>query len=551
MPVRREAGLRTLIAIILLLSLGAAALQPGETAPAGDSIRQQDLRADLFYLASGAMQGRLSGTHTNNLAAEFIKSRFERMGLKPANGTFYQRYHLMSATLGDENLLEVIESDNARLRKKPGQDYYPLSFSASGVVRGSLVWAGFGIAAPEHSYDDYRGDRVRGKIVLALDHEPGERDAASPFDGLVPSESATSLRKALAAQERGAAAILFVQDVHNHPEASNFEAAALAYWPEKPRRVPSFTLASWAEKVRIPAAQISPALAAILIRGSNRTLEDLSKAAESATGATPIPLPGPEVALTATVNRHVSAERNVVGMLDGADARLKDEVVIVCAHFDHEGADGSQVWAGADDDGSGTVGLIEIAEAFSIAARAGQRPRRSLLFAAWNSEERGLLGAWAYTEKPLRPLENTVAVLNMDMIGRNEEVPEGGGSRFLGIEVQSADSNRNTLNILGFSRSADMKAEVEKANQGFGLELKMRLDNHVSNLLARSDHWPFLQRGVPALFFHTGLHPDYHTPSDRPEKINYPKLEKIVRLVHQMSWNLAQQDSRPKLNKPM
>ena len=173
-----------------------------------------------------------------------------------------------------------------------------------------------------------------------------------------------------------------------------------------------------------------------------------------------------------------------------------------------------------------------------------------MLFACWGSEERGpLLGAWAYTENPTFPLAQTAAVLNMDMIGRNEEVQVGGGPRFNGLEIQTAESNRNAVNILGYSRHPELSAAVERANRsavGIGLELKMRYDNNSSNLLRRSDQWPFLQNGVPALWFHSGLHPDYHTQYDRPEKINYEKMERVARLVHQSSWVIANQDGRPK-----
>jgi Zn-dependent M28 family amino/carboxypeptidase len=227
---------------------------------------------------------------------------------------------------------------------------------------------------------------------------------------------------------------------------------------------------------------------------------------------------------------------------------LRDELVIVCAHFDHNGADGSRIFNGADDNGSGAVGLLDIAEAYVLAARAGQHPRRSVLFAAWNSEERGLLGAWAYTEDPIRPLDRTVAVLNMDMIGRNEEVPEGGGPRFRGLDAQTAESNANATNLIGTTRSASLKTAVERANAGIGLTLRLRYDNNISQLMRRSDHWPFLQHGVPAVWFHTGLHPDYHTVDDDPERINYEKMEKIARLVYQASWDLAQQSGRPSLS---
>ena len=234
-------------------------------------------------------------------------------------------------------------------------------------------------------------------------------------------------------------------------------------------------------------------------------------------------------------------------MIEGTDPLMKNEYVIICAHIDHEGVNNGQVMNGADDNGSGSVGLINIAQAYAQAAKAGQRPKRTIIFADWNSEERGLLGAWAYTENPLFPLDKTVAVLNMDMIGRNEEVPEGGGARFRGLALQTAESNNNATNVIGTTRSADLRTAVDKANGGIGLELKFRYDNNVSNLMRRSDHWPFLQRGVPAVWFHTGLHPDYHTPNDRPEKVNYVKMEKVARLVHQMSWNLAQQEDKPKL----
>jgi Zn-dependent M28 family amino/carboxypeptidase len=329
--------------------------------------------------------------------------------------------------------------------------------------------------------------------------------------------------------------------VHNHPEPQNFEAAARAFWPPAPPRIDRFTLASWADRVRIPVGQISPGLADTLVRGTGRTLVELSKAAETAKGFQGLALDGVEVTLTTAVNRHTVTDRNVLGLVEGSDPKLKDEVVIVSAHYDHEGADGAVVFNGADDDGSGTVALLELAEAYSLAAAAGQRPRRSVLIACWGSEERGpLLGAWAYTEQPTFPLERTVAVLNMDMIGRNEEVPVGGGPRFNGLDVQTAESNRNAVNILGYSRHPALSAVVERANKaGYGLELKLRYDNNRSNLLRRSDQWPFLQNGVPALWFHTGLHPDYHTQYDRPEKINYEKMEKIVRLVHQVSWEVA------------
>jgi Zn-dependent M28 family amino/carboxypeptidase len=234
---------------------------------------------------------------------------------------------------------------------------------------------------------------------------------------------------------------------------------------------------------------------------------------------------------------------------------VKDEWIVVSAHFDHDGASDQGIFNGADDDGSGIVGLLEIAEAYALAAKAGQRPRRSVLFAAFNSEERGLLGAWAYTVRPTVPLDKIAAVLNMDMIGRNEEVPapdpnalgRGGGGRFNGLDPQTADSNKNALNIIGAVRSPDLQAAVDRANRAQRLDVRFRYDNNVSQLMRRSDQWPFIQFGVPGIWIFTGLHPDYHTFNDDADRINYPKMEKIARLVYQMSWDLAQQDARPRL----
>src|SRR5204862_5304563 len=141
--------------------------------------------------------------------------------------------------------------------------------------------------------------------------------------------------------------------------------------------------------------------------------------------------------------------------------------------------------------GSGIVALLEIAEAYSLAAKGGHRPKRSVLFAAWNSEERGLLGAWAYTEQPLKPLSSIAAVLNMDMIGRNEEIPVGGGARFNGLEVQTAESNSNALNLMELSTVPDITRIVEQENRRIDHELKQRYDNNTSNLVRRSDQWPF------------------------------------------------------------
>ncbi len=247
--------LTTVVALLVTASLGAQ-----QRAPEIESITARDMKADLTFLASDSMAGRLTDTPQNAMAAEWIASRFERMGLKPIgdNGTYYQQYTLATATLGEGNQGRIGAF---------GTDWYPTRFSASGTAEGPLLFVGFGISSPERNHDDYRGD-VKGTIVLALDHEPGERDENSPFDGVVTAQAADQLQKALAAQARGAVGILFVSDVHNHPVPANAPAQAPALnlgaaWPQQPPRIPRYMLGSWVEQVKIPAAVISvPALKA-------------------------------------------------------------------------------------------------------------------------------------------------------------------------------------------------------------------------------------------------------------------------------------------------
>ncbi|MEO5895282.1 MAG: M28 family peptidase [Vicinamibacterales bacterium] len=525
--------------------LVAVSLAAQGRAPEIESITQRDMKADLTFLASDAMAGRLTDTPQNAIAAEWVASRFARLGLKPIgdDGTYYQKYTLATATMGEGNKFSA---------GAPGTDWYPVRFTPNATAKGAVVFVGFGISAPDHGYDDYgsKGD-VTGKIVIALDHEPGERDENSVLDGVVTAQASDQLQKALAAQARGAIGILFVTDVHNHETPPAVAGAATITWPAQQPRIPRYMLGSWTEQVKIPAAQVSRTVVEKLMTDGKvgGTLIELAKASETATGSKPVLLAGVEVELTTAVTRKFINDRNVVALLEGSDATLKDEVVIVCAHYDHDGTNGENVLNGADDDGSGTVGVLEIAEAYARAAEKGQRPKRSVLFAAWNSEERGLLGAWAYTQKPIIALAKTSAVLNMDMIGRNEEVLDGGGARFRGLDVQTAESNNNAVNIIGTTRSASLREAIEQSNSGIGLTLRLRYDNNISQLMRRSDHWPFLNTGVPAVWVHTGLHPDYHTAHDDADRINYPKMEKIGRLVYQASWDLANAATRPRLDR--
>jgi Zn-dependent M28 family amino/carboxypeptidase len=541
---------RAAFATALMPSLVVAQSAKPVRAPANDAITAAKMRADLEFLAGDGFRGRLTNTPENALALEWMKARFQWLGLKPmgANGSYFQPYNLSIGALAGGNDLAVTR-DGATAHYTLANGFYPHRFSAAATATGDLVFAHFGISAPSLGYEDLGGD-LHGKILLVLDHEPGETDSTSAFDGVVTSEYTNPLKKALAAQARGAAGVLFVTDVQNHQAPQSFEASSRAYWPDQPPRLLPYTLAAWADKLTIPVGQISVPLADSLVHGTGKSLLELARTAESARGSSPLAIPGVRVAMTSAVARKAVPDRNVLAAIEGSDPRLKDEWIVISGHVDHNGADGDQIFNGADDNGSGAVALLAIAEAYAKAAAAGQRPKRSVLFAAFNSEERGpLMGSWGYVETPAVPLEKTAAMLNMDMIGRNEEVPENGGARFRGLPVQTSESNKNAVTLLGWSRSTQLTAAVEHANAGYGLTLKKNYDNNVSQLLRRSDSWPFLQHSVPAIWFHTGLHPDYHLTSDRADRINYPKMERIARLVHETSWELAQSPGRPALNK--
>lgn len=534
---------------LILPALFLPVLVSGQTgrAPDNDVITAAKMRADLEFLSGDGFRGRLTATPEDALALEWVKSRFEWLGLAPkgANGTFFLPYDLSIGSLGPGNEMSVTRNGQTT-HYTSENDFYPHRYGAAATATGDVAFAHFGIRAPSLGYDDLAGD-VHGKILIMLDHEPGEFDSTSKFDGVVTSEYSNPLKKALTAQQAGAAGVLFVSDVHNHATQRPFAAAARAYWPERPPRLLPYTLAAWANRLSIPVAQISPALADSLLAVSGHSLTDLARTSESATGSAPVPIAGVRVTLHTNVIRSDVPDRNVVAAIQGSDPRLKSEWVVIAAHVDHNGAVGDSIFHGADDNGSGAVALLAIAEAYARAAANGQRPKRSVLFLATDSEERGpLMGSWGYAEAPAVPLSQTVAMINMDMIGRNEEVPENGGARFRGLPVQTSESNANTVTLLGWSRST-LTSDVERANASFHLTLKENYDNNISQLLRRSDSWPFLQHGVPAIWFHTGLHPDYHLPTDTADRINYPKMERIARLVHELSWNLAETAARPRL----
>ena len=408
------------------------------------------MRADLEFLAGDALRGRLTDTPENAHRPRVGEARVSSgSGLKPmgANGIVLPSVRsFASARSAGGNELAVTRG-GATSRYDLATGFYPHRYSASahGDRRPRLRPLRHH-RAPALGYDDLGGD-VRGKVLLVLDHEPGETDSTSVFDGVVTSEYTNPLKKALAAQARrcgGGAVRDRRAESPGRRSASRRRRARTG--PSSRRGLLPYTLAAWADKLTIPVGQISVALADSLVQRERGSRSPTWRARPRvARGSAPVAIPGVRVTVTAAVVRKTVPDRNVLAAIEGSDPRLKNEWIVISAHPDHNGAVGDTIFHGADDNGSGAVALLAIAEAYAKAAADGQRPKRSVLFASFNSEERGpLMGSWGYVEAPAVPLDKTVAMLNMDMIGRNEEVPENGGARFRGLPVQTSASRTRT-----------------------------------------------------------------------------------------------------------
>jgi hypothetical protein len=502
------------------------------------TIRADALKGHIYFLAAPEMAGRDSLSKEGRIAAQYIASFFHRAGLKPVgdNGTYFQNFPMVSA---------LLDRTATRLRARIGgqdqrreHDYLlgpdftmPRQGGVDVAVTAPLVFAGYGITAPEFDYDDFKGINVAGKVVMVLTHEPQETDPASRFKGRFNTVHAYNWWKPEVIRQHGAAAILMVQDNVVH----------------RPARVPSGPTNAQVRTDRpghaltspfwdLPLYSITRRVADQLLAPSGKTVDQLQ--AEIDRAGTPQSMAIPDVTVDlrrAIAEREVIQTRNVIGVLEGSDAKLKDEYVVVTGHYDHVGQKDQFIYHGADDNASATAAVIAIAEAF---VASPVKPKRSIVFLVFEAEEDGLLGAFHYVNNPIVPLDKTVAVLNMDMIGRDEDSPTW--------NTRAAD-NRNSVNVIGTLYNPDLRRVVEAENKTIGLKLDYKTDaDDREGWFSRSDQYPFAVKGVPMVFFNTGEHPDYHTANDTWDRINYPKIEKITRLVYLATRNLADAAGRPR-----
>ena len=502
------------------------------------ALRADALKGHVYFLASDEMAGRDSLSPEGRIAAQYIAGFFHRAGLKAVgdNGTYFQNFPMVAAQLDRAATVlraRIGASDTQQQERGYvlGPDF-TLGRQGGVDVRVSapLVFAGYGISAPEFDYDDFTGVDVAGKVVMVLTHEPQESDASSRFKGRFHTVHAYNWWKPEVIRQRGAAAILIVQEstAHRPPRVPSGPTNAQVR-TDRPGH--ALTSPFW----DLPMYTITRRVADELLAPTGKTIDQLQADIDRAGTPKSMPVPGVAIELRRAIgSRQVMQTRNVIGVLEGSDPKLKDEYVIVTGHYDHVGQKDQFIFHGADDNASATAAVIAMAEAFA----ANPRPKRSLVFLVFEAEEDGLLGAFHYVNNPIVPLEKTVAVLNMDMIGRDEDSPTWN---------TGAADNRNAVNVVGTLYNPDLRRVVETENQKIGLKLDYKTDgDDREGWFSRSDHYPFAVKGVPMVFFNTGEHPDYHTAQDTWDRINYPKMEKITRLVYQSARNVADAAARPR-----
>jgi len=531
----------TLAATAVVLAQAPTPPSP-RLAPGFETIRESTLRADLTFFASDALQGRMSLQPGDDVAIQWIALEFAKAGLQPAlDGTFLQPVELVEYR-GDraQSFVGLRRSGSEKQWRYP--DILG-AYKADVDVTADVVFAGYGITAPELNYDDYQGIDAHGKIVLIFDHEPQESDPHSIFNGTGNTRYATTRVKVLNAQAHGAVGVLIVAEPNRRHPSNQERIARIGGSATRAVPLPSQALSN--DELHIPAAVISDAAAKEFLANAAAPPSELQAAIDRSLKPESHALPDTQATIHYR-NSSVTTGKsyNVAGLLEGSDPKLKAETILISAHHDHDGASGAEIWHGADDNGSGSVGVVALAHAFAAnaAAKNGQRPKRSILFVVFAAEERGLLGAFYMAAHPLRPLDTTRAMINFDMIGRNETASDQ--TKGL-LEIPADTSNR--LNLIGTLYSPDYNRTVVEENKHVGLVLDDRFDHEAAlNVFFRSDQFPFVLHNVPAFWWFTGFHPDYHHTTDTAEKINYQKMAKILRLAYLTGFRFADEAAPPK-----
>ena len=467
------------------------------------------------YLASDELKGRFTGTPEIDKAARYIASQYDKIGLRPVPGSrgYLQTFKVnTSSKVGPKTALSVKVRDQKKESLKRGEEFQPFYISGTGKAAGPIVFAGYGITAPEYGYDDYAGIDVKDKIVLVLRREPQEMDEKSKFKGKTNTQHATFESKLTNAKQHGARALLLVNNVGAHSD----EAEKIMPF----NRMPGPTEGT------IPFGQVKQTVAAKWFEAAGKPLKELESQIDADLKPRSFVLEGVTAELQFEVERIQRNTSNVIGYLPGET----DEYVVIGGHYDHLGTGEvaslapSQIGTihpGADDNASGTGGVIEIARFL-----AGQgKLKRGVVFMAFTGEELGLLGSAHYAGNPLLPLEKCVAMVNMDMIGRMKE---------------------NRLIVGGTASGSTFKPLIAELA---GRHTDLKLDYTEPAGFGGSDHSSFAAKQIPVMFFFSGLHADYHKPSDTWDKIDAPASAKALSLVADTVAALADAPERAKFIK--
>ena len=492
---------------------------------AGD-ITEQGLKKQLTIVASAEMEGRETGTEGQRKAASYIQSQFREMGLQsPKSLKGYRQYY----PLFKDTLISRLMKIGDRILVY-GKDYIlqPGSALEKRLKASRIVFAGYGIE--DSNYNDYAGKAVKGKIVMVFNGEPQVNGTYLVTGTSRQSKWAYSIKaKAALAKEKGAVAVLFVNPFWDSIPSTLTENSRKTnlYFPhlnDKPRATVITTIPSLIKDIIGP----DEAEAIIETAKAKRPLNNFNIDRRVKTK------------LVLRKKRIKVQASNVIGYIEGTDK--KDEYVFLTAHYDHLGKKGDVIYYGADDDGSGTVSVIEMAQAFAKAKQDGHGPRRTIVFMTVSGEEKGLWGSEYYSDHPVFPLDKTTVDLNTDMIGRIDPNRNYGDST-------------NYVYVIGNDKlSSDLDPISKAINQKYSkleLDYKYNDPNDPERIYYRSDHYNFARKGVPIIFFFDGVHKDYHKPTDTVDKINFDLMEKRARFIFLTAWEIANRDDMLKRDIPL
>jgi len=528
------------------------------------SITPEELSAHLYFFASDFFEGRETATRGQKLAAHYLASQYRRMGLMPkgnapnnnpqAPDAYFQPFKLHGTRLSRANLDVMVNDKMAAasvFSPTAYSDQMYLLFGASGEATGGVVFAGYGIADDNLGYNDLtaleaKGIDLAGKWVLVLRDEPMKNDSTSLLpteDGKVSAWTTRTFTKLRGLMTPEPAGLLIVADAGPGGIDVGAQAAAMAQGIQEGVGTLSLEPRSGGGRGRsFPATyMISSALADQILASAGRTVAAVKQGIDGSLKPDVFALPNVTIKSVVEQEAFTTTSENVAAFIEGSDPNLKHEVVVLSSHYDHigidTGAEGDRINNGADDDGSGTVTTLEMADAFIQAKHDGYGPRRSILFLNVAGEEKGLLGSRYFTDMdPLMPLDDIVTNLNIDMIGRYDPTHPGANNDYvyiIGSKLISQELH-------------DINARLNEIT-GINLDLNERFNSKddPQQFYRRSDHWNFGKHSIPFIFFFTGTHEDYHGVDDEADKIEYDRMARIARLIFATAWQVANQDTRP------